>query len=188
MREIDKRAKLSRRRFLATSGATAAGIGAVSAGMVSGGMVLVDPRGAWAMSLTTLRPETAKALVQMARDLYPHDRLGEAYYAKAVESHDAAASKDPKLADLFATGADALDGAARGKGAKSYVDLPGEAERVAILKSIEGTPFFAKFRGDMIVALYNQPEVWKKFGYEGPSAEEGGYLHRGFDDIDWLKA
>jgi hypothetical protein len=29
--------------------------------------------------------------------------------------------------------------------------------------------------------------VWTKLGYEGPSAPEGGYLHRGFDDIDWLK-
>jgi hypothetical protein len=30
--------------------------------------------------------------------------------------------------------------------------------------------------------------VWAKFGYEGPSADKGGYISRGFDDIDWLEA
>jgi len=40
----------------------------------------------------------------------------------------------------------------------------------------------------MITALYNQKDVWTKLGYEGSSAEFGGYLHRGFDDIDWLDA
>ena len=38
----------------------------------------------------------------------------------------------------------------------------------------------------LVVSLYNQPAVWAKLGYEGSSAEHGGYIHRGFDDIDWL--
>ena len=38
----------------------------------------------------------------------------------------------------------------------------------------------------LVVSLYNQTEIWPKFGYEGSSAEHGGYLHRGFNDIDWL--
>jgi hypothetical protein len=29
--------------------------------------------------------------------------------------------------------------------------------------------------------------VWKVLGYEGPSAELGGYINRGFSDIDWLQ-
>jgi hypothetical protein len=40
----------------------------------------------------------------------------------------------------------------------------------------------------MITALYNQPDLWAKLGYEGSSAEHGGYIHRGFNDIDWLPA
>jgi hypothetical protein len=183
MRSIEKRTRLTRRRFLQTTGVTAIGVGALSTGMV-----LIDPRGAWAMSLTTLRPETARTLIQMARDLYPHDRLAEAFYAKAIEPYDAQAAKDAGLRDLLTNGAGDLDRRAADKGAKSYADIPEEAQRVAILKSISGTPFFAKIRGDMITGLYNQPEVWAKFGYEGPSAQEGGYIHRGFNDINWLKA
>jgi hypothetical protein len=40
-------------------------------------------------------------------------------------------------------------------------------------------------RSDLIASLYNNPEVWPKFGYEGSSAEHGGYINRGFNDIDW---
>jgi hypothetical protein len=28
--------------------------------------------------------------------------------------------------------------------------------------------------------------VWDLLGYEGPSFDKGGYLHRGFNDLDWL--
>jgi hypothetical protein len=181
MRRIEKRTQLTRRRFLQTTGATAVGVGALS-----GATLLIDPRGAWAMTLTTLTPETARDLLQMARDLYPHDRLAESFYAKAVEPYDAQAAKDPALRDLLTNGAGELDRLAAEKGAKTYADIADEGQRVAILKSISGTPFFAKMRGDMITGLYNQPEVWAKFGYEGPSTPSGGYLHRGFNDIDWL--
>jgi len=47
-------------------------------------------------------------------------------------------------------------------------------------------PSFQKIRGDLVVSLYNQKELWPKFGYEGSSAEHGGYIKRGFADIDWL--
>jgi hypothetical protein len=183
MRQIEKRMRLTRRRFLQTTSITAVGVGALASGSV-----LIDPRGAWAMSLTTLSPETARTLVQMARDLYPHDRIAEAFYAKAIEPYDAQAAKDPALLQLLTNGAKDLDSKAAEKGAKSYADLADEKQRVAILTAVSGSPFFAKIRGDMITGLYNNPEVWPLLGYEGPSAPKGGYLHRGFNDIDWLKA
>lgn len=183
MRLLDKRARLTRRRFLHTTGVTAVGVGVLSTGMV-----LIDPNGAWAVELTTLTPETARTLIQMARDLYPHDRLADARYAKAIEPYDAAAAKDADLRQLLTQGAAELDRRAAAEGAPSYADLKSEPARVAILSDISATPFFAKVRGDMIAALYNQPEVWASLGYEGPSADKGGYIDRGFNDIDWLKS
>jgi hypothetical protein len=41
--------------------------------------------------------------------------------------------------------------------------------------------------GACVVGIYNNPEVWPIFGYEGESAAMGGYINRGFDDISWLK-
>jgi len=64
--------------------------------------------------------------------------------------------------------------------------VPWEADRVVLLQGIEQSDFFKKVRGDLVVSLYNQKELWPKFGYEGSSAEYGGYIHRGFSDIDWL--
>jgi hypothetical protein len=37
-----------------------------------------------------------------------------------------------------------------------------------------------------VVSLYNQKDLWTKFGYEGSSADKGGYINRGFNDIDWV--
>ncbi len=59
---------------------------------------------------------------------------------------------------------------------------------MALLHGIEATPFFNKVRSGLVVSLYNQPEIWHRFGYEGSSAEYGGYIARGFNDIDWLPA
>jgi hypothetical protein len=55
-----------------------------------------------------------------------------------------------------------------------------------VLKQIESTPFFQAIRGGLVVGLYNQKEVWPIFGYEGESYSKGGYIARGFDDIEWL--
>jgi hypothetical protein len=182
MRTIDKRVSVTRRNFLKT-GAAAAGVTALAAGST----VAIDPNGAWAMTAQNLKPDTMTTLVKMARDIYPHDRLGDAYYAKAVEPYDAKTGQDGALKDLIEQGVASLNAECQTKYSKPYAAVPGEGERVAVLRTIEGTPFFQQVRSDMVTALYNQHDLWMKFGYEGSSAEYGGYLERGFDDIDWLK-
>jgi hypothetical protein len=34
--------------------------------------------------------------------------------------------------------------------------------------------------------LYDNAGLWKHIDYPGSSKEHGGYINRGFDDIDWL--
>ena len=79
-----------------------------------------------------------------------------------------------------------LDQEANDRHKVPYAQVQWEADRVALLQRIEQTAFFQKIRGDLVVSLYNQKELWPKFGYEGSSAEHGGYIKRGFADIDWL--
>ncbi|MGI9383191.1 MAG: gluconate 2-dehydrogenase subunit 3 family protein [Methyloligellaceae bacterium] len=177
MRTVDKRARVSRRDFLATSGAAAL--------VVSSGAVMC-PTGAWAMKVKTLKPETMRTLIQMARDIYPHDRLADKYYAKAVKSYDVVAAKEPALKALIEDGVNTLDSLAKGAHGTPYIDVGWEADRVALLRQIEKGGFFQKVRGGLVTGLYNNPEVWAKVGYEGPSAEKGGYIKRGFNDIDWV--
>jgi hypothetical protein len=37
-----------------------------------------------------------------------------------------------------------------------------------------------------VVEIYSDPQTWKLLGYEGPSFAQGGYVKRGFNDLDWL--
>ena len=183
MRTVDKKTKVSRRRFLQTAGAGTAGIIAVA-----NGALVMSPGGAWAMEVKHLQPSTMATLIQMARDIYPHDHLADGYYAKAMIGYDEAAGNNGDLKQLLQNGVGELDSAAQAAHGGGYLSVDWEEDRVALLKSIEHEAFFQTIRGGLIIGLYNQPELWAKFGYEGPSAEEGGYIDRGFDDIDWLEA
>ena len=62
----------------------------------------------------------------------------------------------------------------------------GRRSRRAAAQASRDDPMFETMRSGLVVSLYNQQEVWPIFGYEGESFSKGGYIHRGFDDIDWL--
>jgi hypothetical protein len=179
MREVDRRSKYDRRVFL-KGAATAVPVAAVA---TSTGLGISD---AWADDATTLSPATMKTLVKVARDIYPHDMLADSYYITAVKPWDGKAAKDPAVKAMIEGGIARLDEDARDAHKVPYAEVAWEADRVKLLQGIEQTDFFGKIRGDLIVSLYNQKEVWPKFGYEGSSAEHGGYIKRGFADIDWL--
>jgi hypothetical protein len=162
---------------------SAAGVPAVA--LVAAGAA-ISPTSVWAQDGKALKPRTMATLVRMARDIYPHDHLADSYYIIAVGPWDGKAGQDAQVKDLIETGVVLLDGTTMARFSTGYLETPWEEQRVAALKAIEQTPFFQKIQGDLVVSLYNQHDLWKKFGYEGPSAEYGGYIHRGFDDIDWL--
>ena len=179
MREVDRRGKYSRRIFL-QGAATAVPVVAVAA---SAGIGIED---AWATDATTLTPTTLKTLVKVARDIYPHDFLVDSYYITAIKPWDGKAAKDPAVKAMLEDGVRRLDQDAKDRHKVAYVQVPWEADRIVLLQGIEQTDFFKSVRSDLIASLYNQEAVWPKFGYEGSSAEHGGYINRGFADIDWL--
>lgn len=179
MRTVDRRTQVSRRGFLqrsATAPAAAALLGAA-----------FSPEAAWAQSAKTLSPHVMATLAKAARDIFPHDHVGDRFYIAAVSPYDAASGKDAAKKALWEGGVARLDAEAADRfKAADYLAVNWEANRVLILQALERTPFFARLRGDLVVSFYNQPELWPKFGYEGSSAEHGGYIARGFADIDWL--
>jgi hypothetical protein len=168
-------AGLSRRQFLRRGGAV-------------GGLLIVTPTAvlapdrAWGLAPVALSAEQMATLITLARDIYPHDHVPDRFYAVAVKAHDETAAADPAHQALIADGLADLDARAGG----SYRGLGWEEERVAILREIEATPFFQTVRGGLVTGLYNQQELWPLFGYEGESYSKGGYITRGFDDIEWL--
>jgi hypothetical protein len=178
MREVDPRTRFSR-RFLLKAAATAVPAAAI---VGATGLSVED---AWAEG-GALAPDALKTMVKVARDIYPHDFLGDVYYITAVKPWNAKAGEDPVVKTLLEDGVRRLDQDAQDRHKTRYTDVGWEADRVALLQGIEHTEFFKKLRSDLVVSLYNQHDLWPKFGYEGSSAEYGGYLARGFNDIDWL--
>lgn len=138
---------------------------------------------AWGLETSNLKPETMATLIQLARDIYPHDNIPDRFYAIAVKPYDAKAGSDPKQKELIETGIADLDRRA-GKG--GYLGLDWEEHRLKLLRQIEDTPFFQTIRGGLVTGLYDQKELWPLFGYEGESYSKGGYIARGFSDIEWL--
>jgi hypothetical protein len=167
--------KFSRRGFLRGSAATIAAVAVSGTNLLAAGA-----------EVSGLNDAQSRALLKFTRDLFPHDRLDDSFYAKAIAPLQDEAAKDAATRKLLADGIAQLNAATMASAGKSFADVSDENIRVAAIKQIEGGAFFAKVYGGTMTPLYNQPELWPKFGYEGPSSALGGYLNRGFSDIDWL--
>lgn len=167
----------NRRSFLKVSAA---------AGIAVAGTALINAGEAWGLETKALPAHTVRTLIVMARDIYPHDRLADKYYAIAIKGWDDKAASDPATKAMIETNIAALDAMAKAAHGVGYAEVAWEADRVALLHPISEGAFFQAVRGDLIVSLYNQHEIWPLFGYEGESASKGGYIHRGFNDLDWL--
>ena len=128
---------------------------------------------------TPLDDHAAATLTAMARVLYPHDFLDDAPYRRAVAI--LAGEGDAGRHALLAEGVAALDGVF----GRPFAALA-EKERLVAVLAVEGTPFFEAVRAATARHLYDNRELWPRFGYEGPSADLGGYIERGFDDLDWI--
>ncbi|MEK9959177.1 MAG: twin-arginine translocation signal domain-containing protein [Pelagibacteraceae bacterium] len=178
MRVLNKKA-ISRRSFLKGSTVTALGLSIM-------GPVVFGKNNAWSATFKNLSAEDGATLIQMARDIYPHDNLADKYYAAVVSGYDKTAGKDKAFKGMVEKELKKINSASKKKYKNNYRMINRELERVDILKKNTKSPLFAKVRGDLVVGLYNNKEVWPKFGYEGESASKGGYLNRGFNDIDWL--
>lgn len=166
---------LTRRQLLSRS------ISAAGALAISGAGFIAAPNAAWAVEVTVITPEQMATLLQMARDIYPHDQVADQFYAVAVKGYDTEENKA-----LVAEGVAALDAAAQAAGHAGYTAVGWEEDRVKLLQAMEATPFFQTIRAGLVTGLYNQKEVWPIFGYQGESYSQGGYMTRGFNDIDWL--
>lgn len=168
---------IKRRDFLKTSGGAVAGAAAVASGTAT----LVASPPAFSMQTSTLSQHEAATLLNMCREIYPHPSLADSYYAPLVESLDKEAAENAETADLLKNGVAELD-AAMGI---AWRDLSA-GNRLNVLKSVEDGAFFQKIKGKTVVDLYNNPLVWRHFGYEGEAFSKGGYVERGFNDLTWL--
>lgn len=157
---------LSRRRFLSFSSQS---LMAVSLSQLIPVNLLAEER----------LPELPDGLLRMGRDIFPHDFISDRHYVQPLLK---LLEQEP---DLVSKGLKAVQRKARDTHDRRFEQLD-ETERVALLADIENTPFFRAVRSGLMFGLYDNKALFPLFGYEGSSWEYGGYVNRGFDDLNWL--
>ena len=111
--------------------------------------------------------------------MYPHDALPDDVYTRVGAKLAEAAREDSGVTQTIENGVSALNGG------RPFTELSAD-ERLKSLKGIEDSDFFELVRSTAVVEIYSDLRTWQLVGYEGPSFDKGGYLNRGFDDLDWL--
>ena len=144
------------------------------------------------MSVTSpaaISAEARRTLIRLLRVAYPHESFPDGPYERTADAVVGKVEGSVFQALSLAHGLASLDGAAAAAenagGGGRFVDLDDDAA-YAVLREVESADFFKLIRSVAVVSLYNDQETWSILGYEGSSYEHGGYLHRGFDDLDWL--
>ena len=141
------------------------------------GVALLRASSAWAQSPNG----NADELARIARLLYPHDGIASDVYADVIDDVLAAAADDSTRLETLGIAVTALNEAQQGDWFEA-----GEKDQIAAMQAVENEDFFAAISGGVSARFYNHPKVWEHIGYPGSSVEYGGYVDRGFDDIDWL--
>lgn len=160
----------SRRRFLVAAISCS---GLLSTGL---GAALLRASSAWAQS-----SGNAKDLARMARLLFPFDAIDDDVYAEIIDGILTDSANDAAMSGMLDEAVSALNAAQGGDWFGA-----GEDEQVSAMKAVEGAAFFGAILGNVRARFYTHPKVWEDIRYPGSSLEFGGYVDRGFDDIDWL--
>jgi hypothetical protein len=111
--------------------------------------------------------------------MYPHDALPDDVYVRVAEKLAEAACEDSGAARTIEAGVSALNNG------RPFAELSAD-EQLEALKGIERSDFFELVRSTAVVEVYSDQRTWQLVGYEGPSFDKGGYINRGFNDLDWL--
>jgi hypothetical protein len=129
--------------------------------------------------VASLRSRVVAPITAAARTMYPHDALPDDVYGRVADKLVEAAEASEETARVIEEGVAVLDDD------RVFAELSAD-EQLKVLAELEGTEFFELVRSTAVVEVYADTRTWQLVGYEGPSFDKGGYLHRGFDDLDWL--
>ncbi len=123
----------------------------------------------------TLDDDQMATVTRLLRVMYPHEQFPDGPYERCAE-----VVRDSAEIDLVAglAGLDELAGGsfrnADDASLRQLVDALVQNETIVAVHSVA------------VNVLYDDHEVWTILGYEGSSFDKGGYIDRGFDDLDWL--
>jgi hypothetical protein len=133
------------------------------------------------LNATQMTEDAKRILVRVIRVAFPHGSIPDAPYERTAQTilDEAEASTWWRVA--LTQGLNALNVVSGG----DFTALSDE-EALKVLRKVEDSTFFGFVRRTTVLNFYDDHEVWECLGYEGPSFDKGGYIDRGFNDLDWL--
>lgn len=132
--------------------------------------------------VNSLESEGAKrVIVAVVKAAFPHRVIPDGPYERVADKVIDSTAGDSWTHLKLYQGLASLDALAGG----DFADLDQETA-LKVLQRVPDMVFFRHIRQTAIVNLYEDEEVWEVLGYGGPSFDKGGYIDRGFDDLDWL--
>lgn len=133
------------------------------------------------LNATELTDEARSVLIRVIRVAFPHPRFPDGPYERTADTILKEAENSTWFRVALTQGLLTLSHLAGG----DFRDLNQE-DATRVLRRIEATEFFGFIRRTTVLNLYDSKDVWDILGYEGSSYDKGGYIDRGFDDLDWL--
>jgi hypothetical protein len=133
------------------------------------------------LNATELTDEARSILIRVIRVAFPHPSFPDAPYERTADTILKEAENSTWFRVALTQGLLTLSHLAGG----DFRELDDD-DATKVLRRIEATEFFGFIRRTTVLNLYDNADVWEVLGYEGPSFDKGGYIHRGFDDLDWL--
>jgi len=133
------------------------------------------------LNATELTDEARNVLIRVIRVAFPHPSFPDGPYERTADKILREAETSTWFRVALTQGLITLRQMAGG----DFREL-NDVEATKVLRRIESTEFFGFIRRTTVLNLYDNEDVWQILGYEGPSFDKGGYINRGFDDLDWL--
>ncbi len=128
-----------------------------------------------------LPADAAARLVRVIKVAFPHRGIPDGPYERTAEHIIETAATSLFQTAQLGQGLVSLDALRE----RPFADLDAD-EALAVLKQVQDTAFFQLVRSTTVVFMYSDRDVWEVLGYEGESSDKGGYVDRGFDDLNWL--
>lgn len=134
-----------------------------------------------ALNALRLTDEARRTITRIIRVAFPHPQVPDGPYERMADRIITEAEESTWFRVALTQGLLTLDSLSE----KHFLELS-DQQALEVLKRLGDLEFFGFIRRTTVLNFYDDPEVWGVFGYEGESFSKGGYLHRGFNDLDWL--
>jgi hypothetical protein len=133
------------------------------------------------LNATRMTDEARTLLVRVLRVAFPHPEFPDGPFERTADTILEEANNSTWWRVALTQGLNSLNDVSGG----DFTTLSDE-EALSVLRRVETSTFFGFIRRTAVLNLYDDAEVWEALGYDGPSFDKGGYVDRGFDDLDWL--